>query len=100
MASGPCVWASITAHGRSDPHAVRIGYGDDAAVAGGLVGDTPHGPTFVADAVADPLAGLTTAAAIVQAVSERSRCVLDIALSRVAAASAGRAGLRIGGCGQ
>ncbi|HRE01592.1 MAG TPA: CoA transferase, partial [Ilumatobacteraceae bacterium] len=32
---GPRVWLSITAHGRSDDQS-RIGFGDDAAVGGGL----------------------------------------------------------------
>ncbi len=54
----PGVWISITAYGRDQPD--RIGYGDDTAVAGGLVGP---GPSFLSDAVADPLTGAHAALA-------------------------------------
>ena len=45
-------WISITGHGRSGPESNRVAFGDDAAVAGGLVvAGAP--PRFVADAIAD-----------------------------------------------
>lgn len=98
-AGGPRVWLSITAHGRDAPFGDRIGFGDDAAAAGGLVvgADAGHGGGvggsavgragvgFVADAVADPLTGLVAAAAVVQACASGWRWLLDVALSRVAA---------------
>lgn len=63
-------WVSITGYGRGgvpgDPLAFgdRIAFGDDAAVAGGLVATDPDGlPVFCADAVADPLTGLHAAVA-------------------------------------
>ncbi len=86
--TSPRVWVSITAHGRDgDPG--RIGFGDDAAVAGALVGDTESGPVFCADAVADPCAGLTAATATLDALASGGRWLLDVALSAVAASLAG-----------
>lgn len=55
-------WVSITAAGRASN---RIGFGDDVAAGAGLVAWDAEGPVFVGDAIADPLAGLTAAAAVV-----------------------------------
>ena len=57
-AAGSAVWVSITGYGRDGPAAQRVAFGDDAAVAGGLIGGDRTDPVFCADAVADPLAGL------------------------------------------
>ena len=84
-ADGPHVWVSITGHGRSSP---RVAFGDDAAVAGGLVVATPGGPRFCGDAAADPLAGLTAAAAALEALAAGERVLVDVALSGVAASIA------------
>jgi len=86
---GPQVWVSITGHGRGGEHAMRVGFGDDAAAAGGLVDWIDGTPRFVGDAVADPLAGLTAAVAVVDALEAGGRVLLDAALSRVAASVAG-----------
>lgn len=87
-ATRPRVWVSITAHGRAgDP--CRIGFGDDAAVAGGLVSGDPDLPLFCADAIADPCTGLTAAGACLEAVAQGGRWLLDVALSAVAASLAG-----------
>lgn len=53
------VWVAITGHGWES---ARIGFGDDAAAAAGLVawGGDGH-PRFAADAVADPLCGAMAA---------------------------------------
>jgi crotonobetainyl-CoA:carnitine CoA-transferase CaiB-like acyl-CoA transferase len=88
VARGPRVWLSITGHGRDAANAMRVGLGDDAAAAGGLVGIVDDGPVFIADAVADPLSGLVAAHAIVEAVTGGGRWMLDVALARVAAAVA------------
>ena len=56
-------WLTLTAYGASGPWRQWSGFGDDAAVAGGLVTGSPDAPTFVGDAIADPLAGLHAAAA-------------------------------------
>jgi len=50
------VWLRITGHGADGE---RIAFGDDAAVAGGLVARDGTGPVFAGDAIADPLTGLT-----------------------------------------
>ena len=92
VSRGPRVWVSITGHGRDGGNAMRVGLGDDAAAAGGLVATADGGPVFVADAVADPLTGLVAAHAVVEAVTNGGRWMLDIALARVASAVAPRAG--------
>jgi hypothetical protein len=83
---GPQVWLSITGHGRDEPQRNWIGFGDDAAVAGGLVEWRHDGtPAFFADAAADPLTGMTAAAAITTALASGGRWLLDCNLSGVAA---------------
>ncbi|MET3859395.1 hypothetical protein ABIE38_000292 [Dietzia sp. 2505] len=55
-------WLQITGHGPEQPQ--RVGFGDDAAVAGGVVIIGPDEvPGFYGDAVADPLTGLVGALA-------------------------------------
>lgn len=88
-ADGPSVWVSITGHGRTGTAADRVAFGDDAAVGGGLVawcGDIPY---FCADAVADPLTGLTAAAAAMESLGSSAPVLLDVAMADVAAAFAG-----------
>jgi crotonobetainyl-CoA:carnitine CoA-transferase CaiB-like acyl-CoA transferase len=92
VGAGPQVWVSITGHGRRPPGSTRIAFGDDAAVAGGLFGRLGDGPMFLADAVADPLAGLTAAATVVDLLERGGRWIVDVALSRVAASAAARPG--------
>ncbi len=60
------VWVSITAHGRKGEAASWTGFGDDAAVAGGLATAMEAGwgeLLFAGDAIADPLVGLAAAQA-------------------------------------
>ena len=83
LRGGVHVWCSITAYGRDDP---RVGFGDDAAVAGGLV---KRGPAFLGDAIADPLTGLRAATAILDARKRGEPCLLDISLAGVAREVAG-----------
>lgn len=83
---GPRVWLSLTGHGRAVP---RVAFGDDAAVAGGLVVDDGSGPCFCADAVADPLGGLAAAAVVLEALAQGGRWSIDVAMAGVAAAHAG-----------
>lgn len=90
LATGtPRVWASITGHGRTGAGRDRVAFGDDAAVAGGLVGWTNEGPVFCADAIADPTTGLVAAAAILEALAAGGRWLLDVAMADVAAFLAG-----------
>jgi hypothetical protein len=87
---GPLVWISITGHGRGDGHGHRVAFGDDAAVAGGLVAWSDDGaPSFCGDAIADPLSGLTAAAAALEALATDERVLIDISMAAVAAHFAG-----------
>lgn len=86
------VWLRITAHGTEPGGAERIGFGDDTAVSGGLVGcDTadPGRPVFCADAIADPLTGLEAAAAVVDSLARGGGEVITLSLAAVAAGYAG-----------
>lgn len=83
------VWVSITGHGRSGPDRNRAAFGDDAAVAGGLVCWSEGQPCFCADAVADPLAGLAAAVATVESLGTGGRWLVDVSMAGVAAQQAG-----------
>lgn len=85
------VWASITGYGRTSN---RIAFGDDAAVAGGLVRYKDGIPHFKGDAVADPLTGQAAYEAITAALQKDRACLLDIAMAGVARDHAVREGLR------
>jgi crotonobetainyl-CoA:carnitine CoA-transferase CaiB-like acyl-CoA transferase len=86
VAAAGTTWVSITAHGRDQGD--RLGYGDDTAVAGGLVCHDDDGPVFVGDAVADPLTGLHAALAAWAGVLAGGGRLVDVALARVAATAA------------
>jgi hypothetical protein len=91
LAAGrPRVWVSLTAHGRTGPGADRVGFGDDAAAAGGLVAWDDDGPVFCGDAIADPTSGLTAAAAVVEALARGGRWLVDVPMAAVSAHLAGR----------
>jgi CoA-transferase family III len=80
------VWISITGYGRESPGRDWVAFGDDAAVAGGLVGlDAGGDPVFCGDAVADPVTGMTAAAAAFQALAEGGGVLLDVSMARCAA---------------
>jgi hypothetical protein len=87
--NGPQVWISVTGYGRVGDAAQRVGFGDDAAVAGGLVVHDDLGPCFCADAVADPLTGMVAAAAVLEARRDGRRCLIDVPMANVAAYFAG-----------
>ena len=77
-------WLSITGYGRLDqPN--RVGFGDDAAVAGGLTLDDAGRPIFVADAVADPLTGLAAAAFAAEVLGSERAAFIEVPLVRAAA---------------
>ncbi len=77
------VWVRITGYGPDE--AERVAFGDDAAVAGGLVGQDADGPVFIGDAIADPLSGLEAAAAVRDSLGRGGGELIDIAMSQVAA---------------
>lgn len=85
----PRIWVSITGHGRDGDGRDRVGFGDDAAVAGGLVAWEDGRPRFCADAIADPVSGLVAAAATLDALAAGGTWMLDVAMSGVAAHLAG-----------
>jgi hypothetical protein len=58
------VWLSITGYGRTGPWRQRVAFGDDAGAASGASQRLPGGPWFLADAAADPVAGLHAALAV------------------------------------
>lgn len=89
LAVGPSVWLSITGYGRRLPAGNRVAFGDDAAVAGGLVVRDAEGPCFCADAIADPLTGLVAADAVLAALGGDRRVLLDVAMAGVASRFAG-----------
>ena len=80
------IWVSITAYGRESGD--RVGFGDDVAAAAGLVVDDGDGPYPVGDAIADPLAGVTAAAAAGTALHGRRGCLLEVSMRDVAAQAA------------
>ena len=87
---GPRVWLSITGHGRDEPRRNWVGFGDDTAVAGGLVAYADDGtPCFMGDAIADPLTGIAGAAAVLDALAQGGRWLIDCNLAGVAAYVAG-----------
>jgi hypothetical protein len=86
---GPSVWVSITGHGRRGPAAERVGFGDDTAAAAGLLAWDDVGPCFVADAIADPLAGIAAYAEVRDSLAEGGASLVDVALTRVAAGVSG-----------
>jgi len=83
------IWVSITAYGRTGPWANRAGFGDDAALAGGLHTVVDGRPAPCADAVADPLTGVYAAAAASGALGADHAALLDVSMRDVAAVAAG-----------
>ncbi|WP_156296336.1 CoA transferase [Mycobacterium paragordonae] len=76
-------WLRITGHG---PPSRRPAFGDDAAVAGGLVGGFVRGgPVFCGDAIADPLTGLEAARAVLDSLDRGGGELIEVAMAAVAA---------------
>lgn len=88
------VWVAITAHGFDGDAAMRVGFGDDCAAAGGLVGWDDGVPRFLGDALADPLTGIRAARLALAAVTKGQAGMIDVALASTAAEFAERAGMR------
>ncbi|MGA8329103.1 MAG: CoA transferase [Mycobacterium sp.] len=76
------IWLRINGY-RDQPN--RPAFGDDAAVAGGLVGAAGDGPVFCGDAVADPLSGLEAARAVGESLRRGGGEVIDVSMAQVAA---------------
>ncbi|WP_099021454.1 CoA transferase [Mycolicibacterium palauense] len=90
---GPCdvaarpgrVWTRITGHGTVGDNAGRVAFGDDAAVAGGLVGHDDTGCVFLGDAIADPLTGMAAAEAVVDSLGRGGGELIEMSMAAVAA---------------
>ncbi|MET0248199.1 MAG: CoA transferase [Sphingobium sp.] len=82
------IWIAITGHGWSGAAGLRTGFGDDAAVAGGLVDWQGGRPVFAGDALADPLTGLGAARAALEAIHDGGGVLIDMALAQTAARAA------------
>ncbi|MFZ0225421.1 MAG: CoA transferase [Mycobacterium sp.] len=76
------IWLRINGY-RDQPD--RPAFGDDAAVAGGLVGAAADGPVFNGDAIADPLSGLEAARAVGESLRRGGGEVIDVSMAQVAA---------------
>ncbi|WP_406813105.1 CoA transferase [Mycobacterium sp. M23085] len=74
------IWLQITGY-----DGLRPGFGDDAAVAGGLVGSSAEGPVFCADAIADPLAGLEATLAVAESLGRGGGELIRLSMAGVAA---------------
>ena len=79
------IWVAITGHGWHGPGAGRTGFGDDAAVAGGLVNWDGDAPRFAGDALADPLTGLAAGLAALEAIAAGGGVLIDAAMASTAA---------------
>lgn len=88
------IWVAISAHGWNGDAAMRTGFGDDCAAAGGLISWDKGTPQFIGDALADPLTGLEAALVVAQAVESGHAGVIDMALSQTAARYAAKIELR------
>lgn len=86
------VWLRITGYGAEGEAGTRVAFGDDAAVAGGLIEYDSGGPVFVGDAIADPLTGLHAAVAVVQAQARGGGELIEMSMSATAAGYVGFVG--------
>jgi crotonobetainyl-CoA:carnitine CoA-transferase CaiB-like acyl-CoA transferase len=76
------IWLRINGY-RDKPY--RPAFGDDAAVAGGLVGGAADAPVFCGDAIADPLSGLEAARAVGDSLRRGGGELIDVSMAQVAA---------------
>ncbi len=76
------IWLRITGYGGGSG---RPAFGDDAAVAGGLVGASGAGPVFCGDAIADPLTGLEATLAVTESAGRGGGELIEVAMAAVAA---------------
>ncbi len=78
------IWLRINGYGEPRP-----AFGDDAAVAGGLVGTAVEaglkGPVFCGDAIADPLTGLDATLAVAESLGRGGGELIHVSMAAVAA---------------
>ncbi|WAC91282.1 CoA transferase [Mycobacterium sp. Aquia_213] len=73
------IWLRISGY---DQDPTRSAFGDDAAVAGGLVG---AGPVFCGDAIADPLTGLEATSAVAESLARGGGELIQVSMAGIAA---------------
>jgi len=83
------VWVQLSAYGSTGPQANWIGFGDDTAMAAGLVRWIEGIPIPIADAIADPLTGVHAAVGAVSLAQRGGAHLLELSLADVAAATIG-----------
>ena len=76
------IWLRITGY---DGCSGRPAFGDDAAVAGGLVAGSAQDPVFCGDAIADPLTGLEATQAVTESLGRGGGEVIEVSMAAVAA---------------
>lgn len=81
------VWVQLSAHGSTGEEANWIGFGDDVAMSAGLVRWIDGMPVPIADALADPLAGMHAAVAAAALATRGGAHLLDLSLGQIAAAT-------------
>lgn len=74
------IWLRIKGYADTRP-----AFGDDGAVAGGLVGVGADGPVFCADAIADPLTGLEATRVVADSLSRGGGELIEVSMAAVAA---------------
>ncbi|MET7768443.1 CoA transferase [Nocardia sp. NPDC005366] len=89
------IWLRITGHGTEGARAGHVAFGDDAAVAGGLVGSSGGRPVFCGDAITDPLTGLEATAAVLDSLERGGGELVELSMAAVAATYAAMPGAAI-----
>jgi len=84
-------WLMISGFGSGGSSSNRVAFGDDAAVAGGLVAWDGPTPCFCGDAVADPLTGLAGTAAVLAALESDGAWIIEASMADVAGGMTGPA---------
>jgi hypothetical protein len=82
-------WVAITAYGWQGENGNAVGFGDDVAVAAGLLSWPAGRPSFIGDAVADPLTGIAAAAAAIDVLGAGGGIIVDASLYAAARYVAG-----------
>ncbi|OPX06580.1 CoA transferase [Mycobacterium sp. AT1] len=82
------VWLRISGYGTRQGNDQRPAFGDDAAVAGGLVRWAANKPVLCGDAIADPLTGITAAREVFAALRRGGGELIEVAMAEVAASYA------------